>query len=174
MFVNPNNSWCTIKKYSSGTFWPDFFCNYGNGWIDGWYIGISDNYIAGNFGISGNRNLLFINASNSLSSLTRVYIPSVEDGLANKNNSIEVYPNPFNISTNITINLKQAGNVRISMFDILGREIKLISNSFLKKGTHMFTWNGIDKNNNTVSSGNYFLRVSSDNFVTVKKLIISK
>lgn len=174
MFVNPSNSWCTIKRYSSVPFWPDLFCNYGNGWIDGWYIGVSDNYIAGNFGLSGNRNLLFINPSNSLSSLTRVYIPSVEDGYVNEINSIEVYPNPFNINTNININLQQAGNVRISIFDILGREIKLISNSFLKKGFHTFSWNGIDKNNNIVSSGHYFLRVSSDNFATVKKLIISK
>jgi hypothetical protein len=177
MFVNPYNLWCTIKKFDvSQQYWPDIFCNSGNGWIDGWHISVTDKYIGGNFTAYNNsfRNLLFINPSNSLANLTRYNNRSARDNINISEDIVDVFPNPFNMNTKISFNLQQDGNVRICIFDILGREIKLINNSNLRKGNHSFIWNGVDNNNNLVCSGNYFLRIIANNSVTVKKLVVNK
>ncbi|HEY5125060.1 MAG TPA: T9SS type A sorting domain-containing protein [Ignavibacteria bacterium] len=118
--------------------------------------------------------MLFINPSNSLASLTRYNISEVSDNINISKDLVDVFPNPFNMNTKISLNLQQDGNVRIFVFDVLGREIKLINNSNLKKGNHSFVWNGVDNNNNLVCSGNYFLRINTNNSVTVKRLVVSK
>jgi flagellar hook assembly protein FlgD len=65
-------------------------------------------------------------------------------------------------------------NVKIIIYDILGKEIKLVNNSVLTKGIHSFDWNGTDNNNNILSSGNYFVKVISESSIVTKRLVINK
>jgi hypothetical protein len=177
MFVNPSNLWCTIKKFDiNNQYWPDYYCNYGSGLICGWPISGSDNYVAGNFGSNSNReNLLCINPSNGLSNLYYVNNPTVADNVSSiSEESISISPNPFNMQTKLSISLKKDGNVKIIIYDILGKEIKLVNNSVLTKGTHSFEWNGTDNNNNILSSGNYFVKVISESSIVTKRLVINK
>ncbi len=177
MFVNSSNLWCTIKKFDlNSQYWPDLFCNYGNGTICGWPISGSDKYISGDYGSNNNReNLLCINPNNGLSNLFYVNNATVEDVVSSKTQEIlSVSPNPFNMQTKLSVNLVKDENVKIIIYNVLGKEIKLLNNSVLSKGIHTFVWDGTDNNNNILSSGNYFLKVISGSSVLTRKLIINK
>jgi hypothetical protein len=70
------------------------------------------------------------------------------------------FPNPFNPSTKIEFALPSASNVRLEIYDILGRLVKtLISNQQSTVGEHVVTWNGDDDHGKKVSSGIYFDRL---------------
>ena len=82
------------------------------------------------------------------------------------------YPNPFNSSTVISFQIQEDTNVRISIFDILGRHITTLLDKKLNSGSHSVTWNGLDDKNNKVASGIYFYRIESENLNITKKTIL--
>lgn len=79
------------------------------------------------------------------------------------------YPNPFNPSTKITYSLPEAGNVKLSVYDALGREVKLLVDKFENAGRHTVEFNA-----SKLSSGVYFYRVEYQNNFTTKKMILIK
>ncbi|MCX6132216.1 MAG: FG-GAP-like repeat-containing protein [Ignavibacteriales bacterium] len=84
------------------------------------------------------------------------------------------YPNPFNPETIIPIELPKAMDVTIVVYDILGRQVKVLQNGIMESGRHYMRWDGKDSNQSKVGTGVYFFRVECSglrNFV-VKMLII--
>lgn len=81
------------------------------------------------------------------------------------------YPNPFNPSTKIKFEIPAdaAGNTRLSVYDILGREVRTLVNSNLKPGIYESDFNASD-----LPSGMYFYKLVSGNFSAIKKMIIVK
>lgn len=79
------------------------------------------------------------------------------------------YPNPFNPSTKISFNLPEAGNVKLKIYDALGREVSLLVDGFENAGRHTVEFNG--KN---LSSGVYFYRIEYQNNYTTMKMILIK
>ena len=79
------------------------------------------------------------------------------------------YPNPFNSSTNISYSLSKEGAVTLKIYDCLGKEIATLVNGNQKAGTYKINFNG-----NTLASGIYFFRLSSNNFTAVKKMLLLK
>ena len=69
------------------------------------------------------------------------------------------YPNPFNSSTKIVFTLNNSSDVTLSIYNMLGQEIKTISAGNLTPGTHNLAWNGTNRNNEPVSSGIYIYRL---------------
>ncbi len=84
------------------------------------------------------------------------------------------YPNPFNPVTNIGYGLPQAGQVVLTIYDLLGREIRTLVNDYQAAGHHQVQWNGTNKNGNSVSSGVYIYAIRSDNYHSVKKMLLVK
>ncbi len=83
------------------------------------------------------------------------------------------FPNPFNLNTTIEYELKQSSNVKIKIFDILGREITTLVNRFQPSGTKSVSWNGKDRYGISVSTGVYFYSlIIGDNSYTKKMLLI--
>ncbi|NIR62483.1 MAG: T9SS type A sorting domain-containing protein [candidate division Zixibacteria bacterium] len=73
------------------------------------------------------------------------------------------YPNPFNLSTTIRLEmLKPIQQLRMDIYDILGRRIRTLFKGRLPVGMHEFSWDGTDSVGRTVSSGIYFYQVSVD------------
>jgi len=68
-------------------------------------------------------------------------------------------PNPFVKSNAITLNLPEAGNVEIKIFDELGRVIKVLSNGILGKGSHIIPWDGKGDNGQPMPAGKYFYQI---------------
>ncbi|MCB0730917.1 MAG: T9SS type A sorting domain-containing protein [Ignavibacteriae bacterium] len=85
------------------------------------------------------------------------------------------YPNPFNPSTIISYNLPKASKVSLEVFNILGQKvITIVDNLVQNIGTHKVVWRGKDQNGNSLSSGTYFYRLSADNNIITKKMLLLK
>ena len=89
------------------------------------------------------------------------------------------YPNPFNPETKIEYQIKNDGIVKLTVFDILGREVKVLVNEKKNTGKYFIDWKGENSNGEKVSSGIYFykmeVRENKGGFYSqTKKLIIIK
>ena len=90
-------------------------------------------------------------------------------GLPKEYNLFQNYPNPFNPETNIQFDLPKEGLVTLKVYDILGREVKNIVNEFKQAGSYIVSFDG-----NRLSSGIYFYRLESGNFVQVRRMVLIK
>jgi hypothetical protein len=79
------------------------------------------------------------------------------------------YPNPFNPTTVISYALPKAGNVKLVVYDLLGREVKTLVNEFKTAGNYNVTFDG-----SSFASGLYIYRITSGSFTDVKKMILVK
>jgi len=81
----------------------------------------------------------------------------------------QIYPNPFNPITTIRYGLSQNADVQISIYDITGRLITMLINEFQTAGYHSITWDA-----SSFSSGIYFLKMWSNNFIKTQKMVLIK
>jgi hypothetical protein len=100
--------------------------------------------------------------------------PILYTGFINNSNTIpkkfvlyQNYPNPFNPTTTIKLDLPGSSNINLVICDMLGRELYSIANQYLKAGTYSFTWDAAKS-----ASGVYFYRLTADDFVETKKMIL--
>ncbi|MFZ1291101.1 MAG: T9SS type A sorting domain-containing protein [Melioribacteraceae bacterium] len=103
-----------------------------------------------------------------------VYGPStITDIENNSDNKIEnefgVYPNPFNITTNIKYKLSHLSNVKIRIYNLLGELIEEIINKDHPQGEYNFEWNA-----NKLTSGIYLFTISAYNYFESKKVMLLK
>ena len=92
-----------------------------------------------------------------------------EDFVADGYNLYQNYPNPFNPSTTISFSILKAGQTKISVFDMLGREVAILINDHLNAGVYTTVFDG-----KGLSSGVYIYRIESGNFVKSKQMILLK
>lgn len=98
-------------------------------------------------------------------------------GIGNQNNeNIPVkydlsqnYPNPFNPSTKINFAIPKEGFVKITIFDLLGREVRVLVNENKTAGYY-----SVDFSGEGFSSGFYFYKMESGSYVTTKKMMLIK
>lgn len=83
-------------------------------------------------------------------------------------------PNPFNPSTTISWFLPGAMHVRLEIFDVSGRSIRLLGDEELEPGQHSIIWDGRGENGSAVSSGIYFLRLSAGKESITRKMVLLK
>lgn len=81
------------------------------------------------------------------------------------------YPNPFNPSTTIKFDLPEDGDVELTVYDMLGHQIRRLADQRMKAGYHAKAWDGKNDDGFRVSSGIYFYRLQTKRFVKVRKLI---
>jgi hypothetical protein len=79
------------------------------------------------------------------------------------------YPNPFSSSTNITYSVPVNSQVVIKVYDVAGREIKTIENSFKTAGSYTIVFDG-----NQLPAGEYFYRLTANAYSSTKKIVILK
>jgi len=79
------------------------------------------------------------------------------------------YPNPFNPVTNITIQLPKSGSVKLSVYDVTGKEVAVPVNEGMNAGTYR-----IDFDASGLPSGVYFYRLQTDEFTATKRMILLK
>lgn len=84
------------------------------------------------------------------------------------------FPNPFNPDTKIEFTVPGNEFVSIKIFDITGREIITLVGENMKTGKYVVNWGGIDYKGEAVTSGAYFYRMVSGNFVETKKMMLVK
>ena len=79
------------------------------------------------------------------------------------------YPNPFNPTTNIVLNQNQSGLIKIIIYDIKGRELKILFDGIMQSGRFSFTWDAT-----IYPTGTYFVKAISENQKQVKKIMLIK
>ena len=84
------------------------------------------------------------------------------------------YPNPFNPSTQVRYALPEASKVSISIYDMMGREVRSLVNGSMDAGYHTALWNATNDNGNPVSAGMYIYTIQAGDFRQVKKMILLK
>jgi hypothetical protein len=85
------------------------------------------------------------------------------------------FPNPFNSETKIIFGLKTPQNVTLKIYDITGRLVKtLIENENLSAQYHQVIWDGTNNQQQSISSGAYFLRLNVDGIQKMMKMLYLK
>jgi flagellar hook assembly protein FlgD len=79
------------------------------------------------------------------------------------------YPNPFNPSTTINFSLPKQTQLKITVYNMLGEQIKTIANGSYEAGYHKVVMDAAN-----LPSGTYIYRLESSDFVQVKKMILLK
>ena len=82
------------------------------------------------------------------------------------------YPNPFNPSTSIEFSLQKNSDVNLVVYDMQGREVaSLLNNTKLSQGSYKYDFNSNDFN---LSSGVYFYKLVTGDFISTKKMLLIK
>jgi hypothetical protein len=85
------------------------------------------------------------------------------------------YPNPFNPTTSVSINLPNADEVTLRVYDLQGRLItELLHNVRIQAGAHEITWHGRDFREQPVASGIYIFELSSGNIRKLSRGLLLK
>jgi hypothetical protein len=79
------------------------------------------------------------------------------------------YPNPFNNETNIDYELAKSSQVRITVFDINGREVATLVNAIQAAGKHVVTYRNV-----SAASGTYFYRFETPEYSEVRSMLVVK
>lgn len=79
------------------------------------------------------------------------------------------YPNPFNPSTNIKYSVPESGNIRLSVYNLVGEEVAVLVNGFSQAGFYEVTFDA-----SNLSTGVYLYKLQSANSVQTKKMMLLK
>jgi hypothetical protein len=85
--------------------------------------------------------------------------------------TLEAYPEPFNGASRIAVGVPRAGNVRLDVIDMLGRQVCLIYEGSRPAGFHEFRWNASGNHGRALAPGMYFYRVKAGDATLMEKTI---
>ena len=86
---------------------------------------------------------------------------------------LQNYPNPFNNCCTIRFELPDPAIVKLSIFNIRGQKVaEIINDRYFDAGRYNKTWDGLDSNGGSVSSGLYFYTFSANQFHETKKMLM--
>jgi hypothetical protein len=86
----------------------------------------------------------------------------------------EGYPNPFNPTTRITVDVPHDASVDIAIYNLEGQKIRTLAAGMTAAGSHTIEWNGLNDNGIAMPSGTYFVQMHSEGFSAVRKLLMMK
>jgi predicted outer membrane repeat protein len=105
--------------------------------------------------------------SRSVISSLNVLIPILQEFRMSQN-----YPNPFNATTMFDFYLPNRSKIKLSVYNLLGQNIKTIFSGTLKSDTYKFYWDGTNNNNEPVPSGVFLLKIEAADWNDSKKMIV--
>ncbi len=95
-----------------------------------------------------------------------------EDNIIREFSLEQNYPNPFNPATTISYALPKSVQVRISIYNMLGQQIKVLEDKIHQEGLHKVQWNGKDENGNLMTSGVYMCHIQAGTCTQTIKLML--
>jgi hypothetical protein len=84
------------------------------------------------------------------------------------------YPNPFNPETQIRFEIPYAGNVDLSIYNLLGMKVRTLYAGQKSAGVFVYKWDGKNDNNQSVSGGVYIYKLQSGQQMQMRKMILLK
>jgi FlgD Ig-like domain len=101
-------------------------------------------------------------------------IENVNNQLPDRLSLKQNYPNPFNPNTFIEFSLPETGNVKLTIYNILGQKITTLVNKNVSAGNYRSEWNGRNSAGYTVPSGVYIYRLQTADKTEVRKMMLLK
>jgi hypothetical protein len=84
------------------------------------------------------------------------------------------YPNPFNPTTQIAVDLPEAATTEITVWNIMGQRVATLYTGDLNAGHHTLNFDGRDSNGKQLTSGMYLYRVAAGKYNATKKMTLMK
>jgi flagellar hook assembly protein FlgD len=84
------------------------------------------------------------------------------------------YPNPFNPITTLSYDLPEDALVNITIYDMMGRQVKTLINDQQTAGYRSVQWNGTNNIGQPVSAGLYLYTIQAGEFRQTKKMVLLK
>ena len=84
------------------------------------------------------------------------------------------YPNPFNPETNISFDMPANGKAKLDIYNVKGQLVKTLFDGVATFGRNSLVWDSTDNGGNTVTSGIYFYRLSTENHKETRKMMLMK
>jgi hypothetical protein len=143
---------------------------------------ISIGFIHGSGNSNSKKNYFFIDNNPTGASKFSYRLKQIDgDGSVTYSYEIEVdvipekfelfqnYPNPFNPSTYLKIAVPQSGDMKLIVYDMLGRKIKEVHKGYVEAGFHEFIFDG-----SQFASGTYIYRIETQGLTNTKKMLLIK
>ena len=84
------------------------------------------------------------------------------------------YPNPFNPTTQIRVDVAESGRVQLAVYDINGRLVRTLVDATLDRGHHEMEWDARDRNGHMISTGVYFIQFTAVSYRNTNKVLFLK
>ncbi len=81
--------------------------------------------------------------------------------------SLQNYPNPFKNSCKINFSINTSQNIKLSIYNLAGKQIRVLTNMFYNAGNHSITWNAT-----SLQAGIYYYKLQTTNSCVVKKAML--
>ena len=94
--------------------------------------------------------------------------PAIPRGFSVSSN----YPNPFNPSTTFDVSLPQQTDLRVDIFDVIGRHVKNFLYDRVPAGTHRVVWDGTVTSGSPAASGVYLCRVTAGRYTATRRMLL--
>jgi hypothetical protein len=85
-----------------------------------------------------------------------------------------VYPNPFNPTVTIEFDLATPQRVRVAVYDVKGRLVRVLGDGLREAGTHRINWDATSNGSEPLASGVYFLSIESAGWSEHRKMVLLK
>lgn len=112
---------------------------------------------------------MYIAVVNTHRDTSGTYNLTITSTIPDEDTITQNYPNPFNPVTNIRFSLSETKDVKVEVYDRIGRKISTLIDDRLTRGFHTVQFDG-----SRLASGVYFYRIATDQTVTTKKMVLVK
>ena len=135
-----------------------------NAFVNSLYIRSNNEVFAGT-----NGDGVYHTTVNPLTSVDEIY-GTIPTAFTLKQN----YPNPFNPATTISFSIDEQSDLRLVIYDLLGREVRTLLQKNFLAGSYSVVWEGTDNFGNPVASGHYFYQLKAGEVQFTKRMVFLK
>lgn len=96
------------------------------------------------------------------------------DGIPGRYQLDQNYPNPFNPSTTVRFGLPEDGHVEVSVYNVLGRKVRVLVDRQLPAGWHSVVWDGRNADGSAAASGLYLYQMRTEKFSATRRMMLVK
>jgi len=82
------------------------------------------------------------------------------------------FPNPFNPTTTIRYSLAKTSDVKVTIYNMMGQEVRTLINGNMNAGLYELVWNGRNGSNQKVASGVYLVKMVAGDFTQTRKMVL--
>jgi hypothetical protein len=96
--------------------------------------------------------------------------PEPDDDVPYVTSRLQVFPNPFNPRTTITFTLARDERVKVGIYDLTGRLVRVLADRARTSGDHSLAWNGVDGSGREAPTGSYVVRLETGSYAEARKI----